>query len=444
MSDRLPKEVVRALEQRYPGCVIELLANRNEAFHLKLFMGEKSEFVFAKVATTESAGIRLKHERDVYKLLADLPCVIQPIDHWSRQGLTVLVLPYSDKPTLAEHIKEVGISPQSCGRLLVALLSCVDHLHRRKIAHRDLKPENIFISVSTGQFDVHLFDFEYAAIGFSQFVDTPADSIYQLPVSQRLSGGSMSDVYSLGVMAYQMVHGLVPDASIIFSPEEVSDGILFGAISPASDMGYCDAGEFLAAVQAVPDWPHTITPVTMGEEGITVPLGGSSSASVRAVGDRKAMAQHNWLAWMMGGVLVFALVTFVVMTGRMLPSRVEEISKTEPTTVKEAVVAPISKEQRGVEIQSQGGADSAERSPGAALSAYAERRSEQKARASVERSAISTLANRKTKKSQTQKKLTNRSSQPILSTQAQAQTSTVNQSGTGGFQIINKKSINLK
>ncbi|MEM9594519.1 MAG: protein kinase [Acidobacteriota bacterium] len=104
-------------------------------------------------------------------------------------------------------------------RLMVAVCRGIEHAHRKQILHRDLKPSNILVEEVDGEPEPKIIDF-----GIAKVLDQPAaDSIgtgglvvgtpaYMSP--EALEGSSdldtRSDVYSLGVVVYELLAGIRP------------------------------------------------------------------------------------------------------------------------------------------------------------------------------------------------------------------------------------------
>lgn len=109
--------------------------------------------------------------------------------------------------------------------LFVEICNAVQHAHQKGIIHRDLKPSNILVTLQDGHPLVKVIDFGVAkAIGqsltiktmytrFASMVGTPA---YMSPEQAGMSTGDIdtrSDIYSLGVLLYELLTGTTPFTS---------------------------------------------------------------------------------------------------------------------------------------------------------------------------------------------------------------------------------------
>jgi len=140
------------------------------------------------------------------------PHILPLFDYGKQDDIIYLVMAYVDGGTLEDRIAQGGIQLRTIEKILREIASALDYAHRQGIIHRDIKPANILLD---GEGHALLADFGIAKLAESSanltgtgVVGTPA---YMSPEqAQGLSIDPRSDIYSLGVVVYQMLTGEQP------------------------------------------------------------------------------------------------------------------------------------------------------------------------------------------------------------------------------------------
>lgn len=124
-----------------------------------------------------------------------------------------LVMEYVQGKTLKDIIQEKGpLSPTIAAQIGIRILSALQHAHKNGIIHRDIKPQNILVH-SEGH--IKVADFGIARVAGSNTI-SKADSVmgsvhYFSPEQARGEDVTFaSDIYSVGVVMYEMLTGYVP------------------------------------------------------------------------------------------------------------------------------------------------------------------------------------------------------------------------------------------
>src|SRR6185503_5097763 len=158
------------------------------------------------------------------------PNLVQIFDFDTTDGHPYIVMEYLKGPTLANYLRRLHerkerIPPHQVARLLKGLTAALDYAHEQGVIHRDIKPGNILLNSRADEipFDKPLTNDVEAILtdfGLVRIVDAASQTAsgmvsgtpaYMSPEQAR--GGQVdhrTDIYSLGVVLYEMLAGRVP------------------------------------------------------------------------------------------------------------------------------------------------------------------------------------------------------------------------------------------
>ncbi|MBQ1495922.1 MAG: Stk1 family PASTA domain-containing Ser/Thr kinase [Bacilli bacterium] len=164
------------------------------------------------LADDEKFVRRFRREAQSASLL-NHPNIVQIYDVGEDDGNFYIVMEYINGQTLKQLIKKRGkLSVPEVIDIMSQLTDGLAHAHDSYIIHRDIKPQNIMI-LDDGM--IKITDFGIAmAINASDLTQTNSvmGSVHYLPPEQASGKGSTikSDIYSLGIMMYEMLAGVMP------------------------------------------------------------------------------------------------------------------------------------------------------------------------------------------------------------------------------------------
>ncbi|MFT5526784.1 MAG: serine/threonine protein kinase [Pirellulaceae bacterium] len=167
--------------------------------------------------------LRFEAERQTLALM-DHPNIAKIIDAGSTDaGRPYFVMELIRGIPITEYCDQTTMPMRQRLELFISVCRAVQHAHLKGIIHRDLKPSNVLVTEIDGECVPKVIDFGVAkATGqqmseqtiiythFSQMIGTP---IYMSPEQAGISGvdiDTRSDVYSLGVLLYELLSGKTP------------------------------------------------------------------------------------------------------------------------------------------------------------------------------------------------------------------------------------------
>jgi serine/threonine protein kinase len=136
----------------------------------------------------------------------------------SKEGLNYQVMELAEGESLRSLVERHGrLAETAAAEIIRQVCSALDEAHRQGIVHRDIKPENILVQTIRGGLQVKVLDFGIAALRDVKagrltrpgaVVGTPHYMSPEHCLGEELDG--RSDIYSLGIVLFEMLTGVLP------------------------------------------------------------------------------------------------------------------------------------------------------------------------------------------------------------------------------------------
>ena len=230
---------------------------------------EDSEFV-ERFRREASSAAGLQH-----------PNIVGIFDRGEWDGTYYIAMEYLEGRTLKQLVREHGAMPPDLATdITIQVLRAARFAHKRGVIHRDIKPHNVILD-EEGRAKVT--DFGIARAGASDMTETGSimgtaqylspEQAQGQPVSPR------SDLYSIGVMLYELLTGRVPfdaESPVAIAVRHVSDrpippaeinpdvppaldAVVMKALEKEPARRFADADEFIAALEAARAQPTVVS-----------------------------------------------------------------------------------------------------------------------------------------------------------------------------------------
>jgi len=224
----------------------------------------------SQLAESKEFTTRFQQEARIIARL-EHPHILPVFDYGETDGYTYFVMRYLEAGTLKDKMQAGPLSLSEIDRIFTQLADALGYAHSLGIIHRDLKPANALVDSHGNLF---LTDFGIAKLleGASPRL-TQTDAIMGTPAyispeqARSLAVDQRSDIYSLGIILYEMVAGRVPfvaDTPLAVILKHVSDNlplptsikadippaieqVILKALAKNPEDRFATAGEFVSA-----------------------------------------------------------------------------------------------------------------------------------------------------------------------------------------------------
>ncbi len=199
------------------GCGIVYMAEQEESVRRRVALkviklGMDTKAVIARFEAERQALARMEH-----------PNIARVLDAGATAaGRPFFVMELVRGLRITDYCDQNNLSTEQRLDLFVKVCQAIQHAHQKGVIHRDIKPSNILVTLHDGAPVPKVIDFGIAKAtqgrltdqtlftAFEQFIGTPA---YVSPEQAEMSGldiDTRSDIYSLGVLLYELLAGRTP------------------------------------------------------------------------------------------------------------------------------------------------------------------------------------------------------------------------------------------
>jgi len=268
-----------------PYEVLEPIGSGGMALVLKGRQLSLNRIVALKILPTRFASNKVFVERFYSEAaaLAELnhPNIVNVIDRGRTGNIYYIVMEHIEGHDLRDRLAREGrLPPSEAIGILQQVLAALQYAHSRGVVHRDVKPANIMLgpagSVKVTDFGLAHLTSERSDVAHTRTGQTMGTLKYMAPEQLRDTKNvdGRADLYSAGVVLYEMLTGQLPVGAFRMASEIVPgldprlDDVILKALRTEPDERFAGAEDFSTALQRILDEPAA--PVEKAEEEFEV------------------------------------------------------------------------------------------------------------------------------------------------------------------------------
>ena len=190
--------------------------------------------IIKKKKTKETDIELVRNEIDIMKLCYH-PYVVHLLDHFENGDYIFIVMEYIKGGSLTDYMKskKYNFTERRAAEIIYQLAKGLKYLHRYGIIHRDLKPDNIMLTEASDKGDIKIMDFGLSKIlgkkekttdGFGTLTFVSPEVLIRKPYNKEV------DIWSLGVILYNMLSGDLPFDDPDDDEQKIAKSIVFNEV----------------------------------------------------------------------------------------------------------------------------------------------------------------------------------------------------------------------